>query len=901
VNIAARLQQSAPPGDILLGADTYALVRESVVVDDVASLVVKGRSAPVSAYRLIDVARGIAEPVPRPEPPLVDRERELGLLRNVFDRARLERACHLVTAFGSAGVGKSRLARAFTSSVGNDITVLTARCLPYGEGITFWPVADVVKQAAGIAGDEPRSDAIAKLEALVDGADDARLIAERVGAVIGLGDAPAVVQETFWAIRRLLQWLAREHPLVAVVDDIQWAESTFLDLLEHLGGGTVDAPILLLCLARNDLLDARPEWMTGSTTMTAFTLGPLDRPDAESLTRTLLGTADVSAGLQARIAEAGGGNPLFVEELLRLLREEGLLRRESTGWVLDAAEVPVPPSIHALLSARLDRLSPNEQAVIRAAAVIGKVFWWGAVEDLVSEEVRPRVGAHLQTLVRRELIRPERSSLGGEEAFGFHHILIQEAAYRSASKAARAEMHERFGSWVERTTGERIAEYEEIVGYHLERATRYRQDLEVRDERTRRLSSTAADRLATAGRRALARGDVTASASLLDRALGLLPGEDARRPRVMSDLGEALMEAGDFGRAEKVLADAVEQAVAAGDRGSEAHARVVLLLLKESTDPQHRSREALDVLESVIPAFEELGDDRGLARSYRLLADLHWTRSRYADADRALRLAVEHARLAGAAWEEAESLGQRLGAGLYGPTPVADVVRRCDEVLASGSGDRTVLGARVHRTLGALRAMQGRFEEAREHVVRSREILEDLGLKLRAAFGSEAAGFVEMLAGDPAAAERELRAGYEGIERLGERGYASTVASLLAHALAAQGRLDEAERFSGVAEQMAAEDDLSTQVMWRSARAKVLAGRGRHAEADRLAREALRLAGETDDVNMHADTLMDLADVRRLAGRDAEADGAAREALDLYRQKGNLVAAERAERVLEGT
>jgi tetratricopeptide (TPR) repeat protein len=232
---------------------------------------------------------------------------------------------------------------------------------------------------------------------------------------------------------------------------------------------------------------------------------------------------------------------------------------------------------------------------------------------------------------------------------------------------------------------------------------------------------------------------------------------------------------------------------------------------------------------------------------------------------------------------------------------VADVVRRCDEVLASGSGDRTVLGARVHRTLGALRAMQGRFGEAREHVVRSREILEDLGLKLRAAFGSEAAGFVEMLAGDPGAAERELRAGYEGIERLGERGYASTVASLLAHALAAQGRLDEAERFSGVAEQMAAEDDLSTQVMWRSARAKVLAGRGRHAEADRLAREALRLAGETDDVNMHADTLMDLADVRRLAGRDAEADGAAREALDLYRQKGNLVAAERAERVLEGT
>jgi predicted ATPase/class 3 adenylate cyclase len=901
VNVAARLQQSAPPGDILLGADTYALVRESVVVDVVASLLVKGRSAPVAAYRLIDVSRGIAEPAPRPEPPLVDRERELRLLHKVFDRARLERACHVVTTFGSAGVGKSRLAREFTASVASDVTVLTARCLPYGEGITFWPVADVVKQAAGIAGDEPRSDAIAKLEALVDGADDAGLIAERVGAVIGLGDAPAVVQETFWAIRRLLQWLARERPLVAVIDDIQWAESTLLDLLEHLGGGTVDAPILLLCLARNDLLDARPEWMAGSETMTAFTLGPLDRPDAESLTRTLLGTERVDAGLQARIAEAGGGNPLFVEELLRLLREEGVLRLEATGWVLDAAEVPVPPSIHALLSARLDRLSPDEQAVIRAAAVIGKIFWWGAVEDLVSEQVRPLVGAHLQTLVRRELIRPERSDLGGEEAFGFHHILIQEAAYRSASKAARAEMHERFGSWVERTTGERLGEYEEIVAHHLERAARYRQDLGLRDERTRRLSSTAADRLATAGRRAFARGDVTASANLLDRALGLLPAPDTRRLRLMSDRGEALMESGDFPLAEKLLTDAVDGAVAAGDRGAEAHSRVVLLLLKESTDPQHRSQEAFDVLESVIPVFEELGDDRGLARSYRLLADLHWTRSRYGDADRALRLATRHARRAGAAWEEAESLGQLLGAGLYGPTPVAEVVRSCEEVLASEPGDRTVRAARALRTLGALRAMQGRFEEAREHVVRSRETLEDLGLKLRAAFGAEAAGFVEMLAGDPKAAERELRAGYEALESLGERGFASTVSALLAHAVSAQGRLDDAERFSRIAEQMAAEDDLSTQVMWRSARANVLAGRGRHPEAERLALEALRLAAETDDLNMHADTLMDLAEVLRLAGRDAEASRAAEEALDLYRQKGNLVSAERAERVLEGS
>jgi class 3 adenylate cyclase/tetratricopeptide (TPR) repeat protein len=901
VNVAARLQQSASPGDILLGADTYALVRESVVVDDSSSLVLKGKRVPVSAYPLIDVVRGPAEPQPRPEPPLVGRERELRLLHDVFDRVRLERTCHLVTTLGSAGVGKSRLAHEFIASVGDEATVLRGRCLPYGEGITFWPIADLVKQAAGIVGVESRDAAIAKLDLLVAGADDARLIAERVGAAIGLGDVPAVVQETFWAIRRLLQWIARERPLVAVVDDIQWAEPTFLDLLEHLTGGTVDAPILLLCPARSDLLDARPAWMSGPPTTTTFTLGPLDRPDAESLTRTLLGGGDVDPDLQARIAEAGGGNPLFVEELLRMLREEGLLHREPTGWVLDAADVPVPPSIHALLSARLDRLSLEEQAVIRGAAVIGKVFWWGAVEALVPGPVRPGVGAHLQTLVRRELISPERSSLGGEEAFRFHHILIQEAAYRSASKAARAEMHERFASWIERTTGERIAEYEEIIGYHLERASRYRRELGLEDERTDLLSSTGADRLATAGRRALARGDVAASTNLLERALGLLPSDDPRRLRVLSDLGEALMESGDFPRADELLTEAVDEAVAAGDRGEESHARVVLLMLKESTDPQHLWQGAFGVLERVIAVFEELGDDRGLARSHRLLADLHWTRCRYAEADRALRRATEHASRAGAAWEEAESQGQRLGAGLYGPTPVADVVRRCEEILTSEPGNRTVQGARALRTLGALRAMQGRFDEAREHLARSREILDDLGLKLRAAFGSEAAGFLEMLAGDPAAAERELRSGYEALERLGERGSASTVAALLAHAVAAQGRFDEAERFSIVAEEIAAEDDLSTQVMWRSARAKVFAARGRHVEADRSAREALKLAVETDDLNMHADTLMDLAEVLRLAGREAEAGPAAQEALELYRQKGNLVSAERAESLLEGS
>ena len=319
----------------------------------------------------------------------------------------------------------------------------------------------------------------------------------------------------------------------------------------------------------------------------------------------------------------------------------------------------------------------------------------------------------------------------------------------------------------------------------------------------------------------------------------------------------------------------------------------MLLLLKESTDPEHRSEEALEVLESVMPVFDELGDDLGLARSWRLLGDVHWTRAHYADVDRALERAIEHARRSGAHWEEAESLLRYAGSGLYGPTPVPDVVRRCEWIAAESAGDRAV-EAGILRTLGVAHAMQGRIHDGRELVRRAAQILEDLGLPLRAAFVSEAAAFVETLAGDDAAAERELRAGYETVDKLGERGYLSTATALLAHAIAAQSRPDEAEAFCDLADEAGAEDDITTQVLWRSARAKVLAVRGELASAEKLVREAVAIAAETDDVNMHADALMDLAQCLSASGQPAERRDALGRAHDLYAAKGNLVSAERA-------
>jgi class 3 adenylate cyclase/tetratricopeptide (TPR) repeat protein len=890
VNVAARLQTAAAPGEILLGRDTYVLVRESVEVAEVASLVVKGKSEPVTAYRLIELTRDIGDLPTRAEPKLVGRVNELRTLRAAFDESIQHRGCRMLTVVGGAGAGKSRLAREFAASLNEATIVAWGRCLPYGEGITFWPVAEVVKHLAGIRSDDARDTARSKLAALLEGAEEAELVFGRVAAVASLADVSAGMHETFWAIRRLLEWTGRERPLVLVFDDLQWAEPTFLDLLDYLARSCSDVSILVLCLARTDLLEERPSWAAQSPNTAVVHLAPLDDEETATMIDGLLHGARLDRDMRNRITEVGGGNPLFIEEMLHMLSDYGVLERPSS-----VEAFTVPPTIYALVGARLDRLTQEERTVIRCASVIGKQFWWGAVLDLVAEDLEPRVGTLLQSLVRRELIAPDRSAFVGEDAFRFHHLVIQEAAYRETPKQVRAELHRRFAGWLERTAGDRRGEYEEILAYHLEQAARCLTELGSVGPETDELVDRAARGLAAAGRRALARGDMSAAANLLARAYAVVPPDDLRQLELMPELGEAQMEVGDLRAAEQTLMEAVRRASTVGDRGLETRARIVLLLLRESLDPEHRSEEAMITLEGVIPVLEELHDDLGLAKAWRLMADVHWTRSAYAEVDLALERSIEHARRAGNAWQEAEALRQYAGSGLYGPAPVPDVVRRCEEIVSVAKGSLSVEAGAL-RTLGAVRAMQGRFDEGRVLVQRSRELLLDLGLRLRAGFASEAAGFLEMLAGDPAAAERELRAGYEEIERLGERGYLSTGAATLAHVVWAQGRLDEADALSRTAEEVGAEDDLSTQVLWRSARAKVYASRGASEGAEALARDAVRVAAMTDDINMRADTLMDLAQVLALSGRFDESGEAAEEARALYARKGNTVSATRAER-----
>jgi class 3 adenylate cyclase/tetratricopeptide (TPR) repeat protein len=898
VNIAARLEQAAAPGEILLGAETYALVRTSVTVDAGSALSLKGKTAPVMGFRLVEVEseRGRTE---RLRPVFVGRERELQVFRDAFDRSLRERVCETLTVLGAAGVGKSRLADEFAASLHSAARVVRGRCLPYGDGITFWPVGEIVKDACGIKADDPRDVARAKIVRSLGDADDAGLVADTVAAVCGFAQTKVTMQETFWAVRRLLEIAARDLPLVVVLDDIQWGETSFLDMVEYLAGRSRDASILLLCLARPELLEMRPGWIAAASGHGALTLSTLTPRVSERLVVDLLGGAPLDPRDSGRIVNAAGGNPLFIEEMLWMLEDHGVITRQGDRWriVGDLSTVTVPATIQALLGARIDRLAPMERAVLGTAAVIGKEFWWGAVSALSPETLRPHVGSHLQALVRKGLILPERSTLVGEDAFRFHHGLIQDATYEGLPKERRAELHERFADWIERRAGDRQVEYEEVIGYHLERAYRFRTELGAVNDEIQRIGDRAAKRLGSAGRRALTRGDMPGAVNLLERATSLSVTDRRERASILPDLGEALMETGKLARADEVLSEAIRTAEEIRDPGLHGHAMIVRLLLMESTDPKMRSEVALQELETVIPVFEELGDDLGLARAWRVKADVHWTRARYASADEAFEHSIEHARRAGAGWEEAESLGQYTGSGVYGPAPVDEVVQRCERILREASGNRLV-EARALRSIAAMHAMKGSFDEARSQAREAAAILEDLGMWLRAAFVSETKAFVERLSGDAAASERALLDGIAGIEKLGEQGFLSTVAALLAHRILDQGRLEDAERYIEASEEAAAEDDLTTQILLQGARGRALARRGDGAEAERRCRHAVSIAEATDDLNMRGDALVDLADVLRSNGLAEEADEQLRRALTLFVAKGNVVQADAVRRGL---
>jgi class 3 adenylate cyclase/tetratricopeptide (TPR) repeat protein len=895
VNVAARLEQAAGTGEIWIGEATYRLVRDAVTVDTPASLRLRGKEQEVPAHRLLTVdsdSPGIAR---RLDSTFVGREHERRLLDDAFDRAVRERACHLFTILGPAGIGKSRLVEEFVRSAGDRARVVRGRCLPYGEGITFWPVIEAVKDAAGLVGEDSPDEVRRHVRALLE--DEAGPVADRLFEAIGLAGAPAGGEETFWALRKFLEALAGRSPLIAVFDDVHWGEPTFLDLVEHVAEWSRDAPILLLCLARSELLDLRPVWGGGMLNATSVLLGPLTAEESGLLISDRLPSGVVEDFVRMRVTEAAEGNPLFIEEMVAMLVEDGILRQSDGQWVAsaDLQKISVPPTIQALLAARLDGLRREERTVLERASVEGEVFHRGSIQELWPE--CERLGEHLGTLVRKELIRPDRSAIADDEAFRFRHILIRDAAYESLPKETRADLHERFAGWLDSTAGDRRLEYEEILAYHLERAYRFHVELGRLDQGSKELGRRAAGHLAAAGRRASAKSDVPAAQNLLGRAVELLSEDDHARLELLVLYGRTLIEVGRLADADDALAEAGERAEELGERGLALHALVEREFLRLKIDPAGTTDDARQVVERALPVFEELGDEPGLARSWDLLGQVHLMACRYRDRTDALERALTHARRAGDE-HEADILID-LGTALYwGPTPVAQAIAGCEELLHDAAGARPTVQAAVRGSLAGLQAMLGSFDEARALYRRQCEILDDLGLRYSLAAGTILYARIEMAAGDPAAAERELRSGYETLEEMGERGVLSTLAAYLADAIYAQGRWEEADRYTRVSEGFATLDDVASQVWWRATRARALARRGDHHEAEAVVREALALAEPTDDLYMRGHVLLDAAEALCLGGRDGEATSLVEEAIGVFTAKGDVVSAARARELL---
>jgi class 3 adenylate cyclase/tetratricopeptide (TPR) repeat protein len=834
VNVASRLEKAAAPGTVLLGEETARLVRGTVEVEPVPPLALKGKAEPVAAYRLLAVGEALPR---RLDTPMVGRERELHGLQEAFARASHDRSCQLFTILGVAGVGKSRLSAEFLGEV--DALVLHGRCLSYGEGITYSPVIEVVKQLGAV----PEDDAV--------GTPLRVLLAE--------SDAPTSADEIAWAFRKLLEQLARERPLVCVLDDLHWGEERFLDLVEHVADLSRDAPILLLCMARPELLERRSNWGGGKWNATTVLLEPLDAAETDRLL-DVLGAEE--GDLRRRIAVAAEGNPLFLQEMVVLVRES------SDG------EVVVPPTIQALLAARLDQLDASERQVLERGSVEGRVFHRSALEALGDGEVEgeAELSERLVSLVRKQLIQPDTTRLAGDDAYRFRHLLIRDAAYDALPKSVRADLHERMAAWHE-GYGAPLAEIDEIVGHHLEQAARYRNELGRPDSA---LARSAGERIAAAGRRALWRGDDAAAAALLARGAELLrpTGVD-----VALELDLASVQPGPP-QAAAIAAAAAERALADGDEPRAAAARVVAAF--HGMMSGQGSPDELEALaREAIPLLEERSDHACLVHVwYAVGFGVANARGQYAEWARAAEHALVHARLAGQRPTHLYYLDLVL---ILGPTPADEALETLDALMLEGAHPHPQLLRSV------LLAMLGRFDEAgplaKEASERQRELAPALD------DGSYILAEIARFEGDNEAAARHLGAFCDFLSEHGHSSMLSTFAPLYGRWLCATGRFDEAEPQAKLGRELGEEHDIATQALWRQVQARVDAHRGRYAEAEPLAREAVAMTAMTDALTMQAAALEDLAEVLAAAGRREEAIATLGEALERYERKRCLAAA----------
>ena len=852
VTAGAALARAATPEEILISDETRQLTSNAIRVEPA----LEGE-----AWRVLEID---PHPVrPASDGPMVGREQEMERTLAAFADVRERGQARLLSVVGEPGIGKSRLARELCRRLEGEAGVIVGRCLSYGQGITFWPLREALIQAAG----EESRDGVRRL---LEGADDAEVVTEIVAAALDLGPAESVGEQLPWAVRRLLEVLASQRPLLVVLDDVHWADDALLDLVDYL----VDwlrAPVLLVCSARPELLETRPSWGGGHPQVSSVVLGPLDDAAALRHLEHQLGHRPLSEAQRAQILRTAEGNPLFVEQLLQMSAENG-------EWDRDT---PIPGTIQALLSARLDRLGPGERALIECAAIIGREFWPSAVRELLPVEARSTTDTHLRALVHRGLIRPDRSMLAGEEQLRFHHILIRDVAYRSTPKSTRSELHERLADWL-LPRGE---VYDEFVGYHLEQAFEYRVQLGGPDHGSSALAGRAADHLAAAGRRALARGDAHASVRLLRSSQVMLDAAGRTEPEVLLGLASALSECGDLREAEQVLTAAYDQARELGEDNLAARASIDLSFNHVVIDPSVPLAEMLRIADEAVETFERSDDHGGIARAWHHVAMVHWIRSRAGDMEETLERAMTHAERASDWQMQSRILGYLARATMAGPRPVTEGIGRCTDIL-NRAGDDVVLTAVAETMLGMLEAMRGDFSVARSYADAARRRLAAVGLTVTVAVLQMYSGWIELMAETPDRALAGVRDAFDLLDRVGEGQRRAMTAAMLSRLLFFCGDYEQCGRYLAISEESASPDDAAAQAVWRGTRARLLAATGELSGARRLADSAVDALTATDYIRLQGDGLVDRATVLTALGQHDAAAADLRQARALFERKG---------------
>jgi predicted ATPase/class 3 adenylate cyclase len=872
-NVGARLEQRAQPGTALLSRETELLVRDAVRTEQTGEFSVKGKEELLTAFRLVSVERPVESPRPRRfSGPMLGRQRQLALALDGYEAACAERCCVLLTIVGIPGVGKTRLVNEFLDRIRRDALILEGRCPPYGEGITFWPLVQALQRVREVRGPS--------WAAMLAQAEHAEEIAAGLDAILGI-TAPAGGSHMAWAFRRLLETLALSGPVVLVIDDVQWAQPAFLDVVEHLTELSRDAPILVVAMARPEFLGMRPTWSSGHTQAITMSLSPLNDADSASLTSTLLGVG-VDPALLRRITKAAEGVPLFIEEVVAGLSDRGLLVERGDEWrpVSGLHDVVIPSSVHALLSARLDQLTPAQREVLAVASIIGQTFYVEAIEQVLGNGTNVR--AEIDSLIRADLLRPTRSDIPGHDAVSFCHLLVRESAYGEIPLAIRAAWHEAVGTWLDGTAVSHLAP--EIVASHLVRAASYRYDLGSPDVA---LSENAAERLMACASRAKNVGDILGASALLVSAANLVPPESTTGIDVMlARVGVAIVS-GPYDEAESWAETAETNALATGNVAALWRARLARNAIRRATDPASDMEASIALTERAVQALRETDDQAGLAQAYLQRCEENNYRGRLHEITELARLGTVAA-LSAADYQLASRLLYfRMYPYYYASATLAEheaaVTQICSEFGADTNLAHDLIGLQV-----ILRIHQGDLENGVQFLSKQAALAEEQGDPFRADRRRYAISHYLRVAGDFEGAAAALMTTDRLLESIGDTAHRSTTLAELSYSLTVLGRRSEAEDYLERSRRLSHAADTLNEI-WHVLTEGLMSSEMRSREAgEERFDECQELIAQTDFIPILGELWLARSATRERHGDVSGAREAATRALSIAEAKGSV-------------